>query len=144
MPFFVRWPRIVPPGSRSDATVCLTDVFATLAEIVDAPLPDDAAEDSVSLLPLLRGGEGFDRPPVVHHSVSGMFAVREGKWKLVAGNGSGGREEPRGEPFGRPYQLFDLEADPSETRDLLDAQPDVARRLEEALETIRASGRSRK
>jgi arylsulfatase A-like enzyme len=144
VPFFVRWPRIVPPGSRSDATVCLTDVFATLAEIVDAPLPDDAAEDSVSLLPLLRGGEGFDRPPVVHHSVSGMFAVREGKWKLVAGNGSGGREEPRGEPFGRPYQLFDLEADPSETRDLLDAQPDVARRLEEALETIRASGRSRK
>ena len=139
VPFFARWPGVVSPGSRSEATVCLTDVFATLAEIVGVPLPQDAAEDSISLLPLLRGEEeGFHRTPVIHHSVSGMFAIRDGKWKLVAGNGSGGREEPKGEPFGRPYQLYDLEADPSETRDLLDEHPDDARRLEAALEGIRA------
>jgi arylsulfatase A-like enzyme len=133
----------VAAGSRSRATVCLTDVFATLAEITGAPLREKAAEDSVSLLPLLRGDEGFERPPVIHHSVSGMFAIRDGRWKLVAGNGSGGREEPKGEPFGRPYRLYDLRADPAETRDLLDVQPDVARRLEESLEAIRERGRSR-
>jgi arylsulfatase A len=143
VPLFVRWPGVVAPGSRSRATVCLTDVFATLAEIVGADLPEDAAEDSISLLPLLRGeGDTYERPPVVHHSVAGMFAIRDGRWKLVAGNGSGGRERPRGEPFGRPYRLYDLEADPSETRDLRDAHPDVARRLEEELEQLRARGRS--
>jgi arylsulfatase A len=144
VPFFVRWPGVVSPGSRSDATVCLTDVFATLAEVVGTPLPADAAEDSFSLLPLLRGSrERFARAPVVHHSVNGMFAVRDGRWKLVAGNGSGGREEPVGEPFGRPYRLYDLQADPSETEDQWEAEADTARRLEAALERIRSSGRSR-
>jgi len=143
VPFFVRWPGAVSPGTRSDATVCLTDVFATLAEIVGAPLPADAAEDSFSLLPLLLGKGRFLRAPVIHHSVSGMFAIRDGKWKLVAGNGSGGRETPTGEPFGRPYRLFDLQADPSETEDRREAEPDTARRLEVALERIRSRGRSR-
>jgi arylsulfatase A len=144
VPFFVRWPGVVSPGRRSETAVCLTDVFATLADLVGEALPDDAAEDSFSLLPLLRGGEEtFDRAPVIHHSVSGMFAIRDGRWKLVAGNGSGGREEPTGEPFGRPYRLYDLEADPSETHDVHDAHPDVARRLDDALEQLRRRGRSR-
>ena len=144
VPFFVRWPGVVTPGSRSDVTVCLTDVFATVAEIVGVSVPEDTAEDSFSLLPLLRGeSERFKRAPVIHHSARGMFGIRDGRWKLVAGNGSGGREEPKGEPFGRPYQLFDLEADPSETRDRLSEEPDVASRLEATLERNRSSGRSR-
>jgi arylsulfatase A len=144
VPFFARWPGVVAPGTRSDETICLTDLFATLADVIGAPRPRGAAEDSFSLAPLLRGEAGpFERAPVVHHSAEGMFAIRDGRWKLVAGNGSGGREEPRGEPFGRPYTLFDLEADPSETRDVLSEHPDVARRLEAELERIRSSGRSR-
>ena len=142
VPFFVRWPGVVEPGSRSDATICLTDVFATVAEAVGAPLPDDAAEDSFSLLPLMRG-KAIQRAPLVHHSVSGMFAIRDGRFKLVAGNGSGGREKPKGEPFARPYQLYDLEAEPAELKDVLGEYPEVARRLGAALDEIRASGRSR-
>ena len=58
-------------------------------------------------------GKGWKTPraPVVHHSAGGMFAIRDGKWKLVLGNGSGGREQPRGKPFDKPYQLFNLVAD---------------------------------
>lgn len=144
VPFLVRWPGRISSGSRSETTVCLTDVFATLADVLGASVPDAAAEDSFSLLPLLRGNpDRFDRAPVIHHSVDGMFAIREGRWKLVAGNGSGGREEPKGEPFGRPYRLFDLEADPPEGKDVLSGHPDVAGRLEAALERIRTNGRSR-
>jgi arylsulfatase A-like enzyme len=142
VPFFVRWPGRVSPGSRSDAPVCLTDVFATVADVVGARLPRDGAEDSFSFLPLLRGAS-TERAPLVHHSVNGTFAIRDGRWKLVAGNGSGGREDPPGEPFGRPYQLFDLEADPSERKDVLADHPDVAKRLEATLERLRTSGRSR-
>ena len=72
-----------------------------------------------------------------------MFAIRDGRWKLVAGNGSGGREKPSGKPFERPYQLFDLEIDPSEKRNVYDRHPIVATRLEQALESIRTRGHSR-
>ncbi len=144
VPFFVRWPGEVEPSSVRHETVCLTDIFATVADIVGEELPDDVAEDSFSMLPIFRGGTWrTPRAPVIHHSSGGMFAIRDGRWKLVAGNGSGGREKPRGKPFERPYQLYDLEADPSEKRDVHDRNPGVVARLEQALDRIRASGRSR-
>lgn len=144
VPFFARWPGVVKAGSRTDATICLTDFFATAAEVVGAALPDDAAEDSFSLLGLLKGGNWKEpRAPVIHHSAAGMFAIRDGNWKLVAGNGSGGREQPKGKPFARPYALFDLSSDLGETKNLVEQLPDVASRLEEQLTKLRESGRSR-
>jgi len=143
VPFFVRWPGKVRAGSESDQTICLTDFFATVAEITDAALPDDAAEDSFSLLPLLTGEGDFKRAPVIHHSAAGMFAIRDGEWKLIAGNGSGGRQDPRGTPFERPFMLFDLSEDIAEEINLIDQVPDVARRLEAQLDDIRSNGRSR-
>ncbi|MCY4601094.1 MAG: sulfatase-like hydrolase/transferase [Acidobacteria bacterium] len=142
VPFFVHWPGKILPGSVRSETVSLTDVFATLAEIVGERLPADAAEDSFSLLPLFRG-RTWARPPVIHQSSGHMFAIREGRWKLVAGNGSGGEEQPVGKAFARPYQLFDLEADPSERMNLYDQHRTVADRLEKSLEHIRSRGRSR-
>ena len=143
VPFFARWPGKVRAGSRTDATICLTDFFATAAEIVGSPLPDDAAEDSFSLLPVLTGRGEFERAPVIHHSSGGMFAIRDGKWKLVAGNGSGGRLKPLGEVFGRPYQLYDLSEDIAEIEDRIEQVPEVAQRLEAELERLRNVGRSR-
>ncbi len=142
-PFFVRWPGHVKPGIRSDATICLTDFFATVADITGAELPHDAAEDSFSLLALWQGKPWKRGAPVIHHSIAGMFAIRDGLWKLVAGNGSGGRERPRGEPFARPYKLFDMSTDVSERNDLIGKYPAVADRLETILDKIRNSGRSR-
>ena len=72
-----------------------------------------------------------------------MFAIRDGNWKLVLGNGSGGRERPRGQPFAKPYHLFDLTQDISERKNLIDEYPEVASRLEQACEEIRDRGRSR-
>ncbi len=143
VPFFARWPGRIKPGSRTSATICLTDFFATAAEVAGAGLPEKAAEDSFSFLPLLAGGTPERRAPVVHHSANGVFAVRDGKWKLVLANGSGGREKPQGDPFAKPYRLFDLEADISEKTNLIEEHPEVAARLEEALTKMRESGRSR-
>ncbi|MFL2938597.1 MAG: hypothetical protein ACJZ7A_05810 [Opitutales bacterium] len=53
--FLVRWTGKIKPGSRSDQIVSITDIFATCAEIIGRPLPEDAAEDSVSFLNCLLG-----------------------------------------------------------------------------------------
>ena len=146
VPFFVRWPGRVPAGSRVEQAICLTDFFDTCADVVQRPLPNDAAEDSFSFLPAALGARGravAARPPIVHHSVAGMFALRKGRWKLVAGNGSGGRQQPKGKPFGEPFQLFDLERDLGEERDVAAEHPGVVAALRAELEALRAAGRSR-
>lgn len=138
VPFFVRWPGHVQPGTHTDTTICLTDVFATVAEVLGQPLPKNGAGDSYSFLDLMTGSaRQHTRPPVIHHSAAGMFAIRDGRWKLVLGNGSGGRQSPRGRPFAKPFFLADLKADPSETVNRANKNPDVAIRLEAAAEKIR-------
>ena len=141
VPFLVRWPGKVRPASVSSRTICHTDIFATCAEIVGASVDARTAQDSFSFLGELKQVPGkpptSERPPVIHHSGGGMFAIRSGKWKLVLGNGSGGREKPRGRPFEKPWQLFDLESDPAESKNVIDAHPDVATELEAAFEKIR-------
>ena len=144
VPFFARWPNKIAPGSVYAEPVCHVDLFATCAEILEKKLPNDAAEDSFSLLPAMLGQEAkTPRVPVINHSAAGMFAIRDGKWKLVLGNGSGGRAKPKGKPFEKPYSLWDLSEDLSEKQDLIEKYPDIAQRLEAECLRIRDAGRSR-
>jgi len=146
VPLIVRWPAVIAPGSRSDRTVGLIDLAATFAEIAEAPLDDRTAEDSFSLLPILRGDEAtYARRSLVMHSIHGAFAIRRGDWKLALCPGSGGWSNPV--PGKEPAdasrrQLFDLRTDPSESHDLSDAFPGIAAELNDELERIVARGRS--
>jgi arylsulfatase A len=136
----------VKAGTVCDETICHVDLMATCAEVAGVKrLPGNAAEDSFSIVSLLENGQWgkVKRAPVVHHSASGMFAIRDGKWKLVLGSGSGGREKPSGARWEQPYHLFDMEADLGETTNLYEENPDVARRLEAAMLSLFANGRSR-
>jgi len=147
MPFIVRWPQpgSIKPGTTSKALVCFTDVMATLADLVGAKLPANAGEDSISFLPILLGTKPKTPPrdTIVHPA--GIFAIRSGKWKLIAGLGSGGFSKPRrrkpgpGEPAG---QLYDLEANLGETKNLYAEKPDVVERLTKLLAEQRKAGRS--
>lgn len=146
VPFFVRWPKVVKAGSTCAVPICHVDLFATAAAVAGTKLPSpiEAAPDSFSLLPLLQGQEkSFRRAPIVHHSAAGTFAIRDGEWKLVLGNGSGGRQKPRGRRFTPPFQLFNLKDDLAETTDRLSAQPEVVAKLQAALFKILADDRSR-
>jgi arylsulfatase A-like enzyme len=140
VPFFVRWPDRVKPDSTSAATVCLTDLFATAAQVAETKIPAGAARDSYGFLDALDGKPYQRAEPVIHHSASGMFAIREGKWKLVLGNGSGGRQAPKGKPFARPYGLFDLQTDIGETRNVIAEATAVAQDLEATFKPIHKSG----
>jgi arylsulfatase A-like enzyme len=79
----------------------------------------------------------------VNHSANGTFAIRDGKWKLVLGDGSGGREKPSGRPFGTPWQLYDLDTDPTESMDLAETNREVVEELGAELFRFLANEKSR-
>ncbi|MCP5536219.1 MAG: arylsulfatase [Akkermansiaceae bacterium] len=148
VPFIVRWPEHVAAGSTSDQLICLTDFFATAADITGMALPANSAEDSVSFLPALSGKPIVStRAGVIHHSISGHFAYRQGKWKLLLARGSAGWTGPKENqlPEDAPKaQLYDMEKDPGETKNLYETNPEVAARLLAQLEADVFSGRSTK
>ncbi len=145
IPFIARWPGKVKADSTNDQLVCLTDLMATCSEILKQPLPENCAQDSVSFLPALSGQPIVStRAGVIHHSISGHFGYRQGKWKLLLAKGSGGWSSPNEKQSKNALaaQLYDIEADPGETTNLYESQPDVAARLLEQLESDVTRGRS--
>jgi len=121
--------------------------MATCSDLLKAPLPSPAAEDSVSFLPAFSGAKiASTRKGVVHHSVSGHFSYRQGKWKLLLARGSGGwtaPQEGKAKKAGAVVaQLYDLEADPAEANNLYEEQPEIANRLLEQLTSDVNRGRS--
>lgn len=151
MPLIVRWPQVVSPGSETKQTICFTDVLATLADIWDAELPQEAGPDSFSFLPVLTGKQDEQVPirgPIVMSPGAGpsMMMIREGNWKLIRGLGSGGFSKPkkvRPTQDGPAGQLYNLHEDPSEHNNLFAQSPDVVARLESLMQEIVESGRSR-
>ena len=148
VPFLMRWPGAIKAGSKVDVPVCQSDYLATIADIVGAEIPDNAAEDSYSLLPLIseKANEEYaSERAVIHHSVTGHFAIRKGKWKLNMFRGSGGSLKPRfiepkeGEA---PYELYNMETDPGETTNLYFQHPKIVETLESEISGIIKSGRS--
>ena len=143
VPFIVRWPGVVAPGSTSAATIGLVDLMATAADVVGERLPADAAEDSVSFLPVLRRPEApFDRgAAIVMQSGDGSLAIRDGRWKLCLAPGSGGLSSPRPGSGGRagPSRRCSSTISsriPARRRIWRAAHPDVVRRLTALLETV--------
>lgn len=147
VPFLARWPGRIKPASTSAQLICHSDFLATCADLLGAKLPANAGEDSVSILPALLG---TDRAPlheaVVHHSIQGMFSIRQGAWKLALCPGSGGWAAPndaKARQSGLPeVQLYDLAADPAETKNVHAENPAVVARLRALLERYVADGRS--
>ena len=147
VPFIVRWPARVKAGSKSDQIICTTDLMATAAEIVGTKLSDTAGEDSVSFLPALLGKDTAPlREAIVHHSINGSFSIRQGNWKLELCGDSGGWSAPK--PGTReaaelpPIQLYDLNTDIGEKKNVQGAHPEIVQRLTTLLEKYVADGRS--
>jgi len=139
VPLIARWPGRVAPGATSTAPVCLTDFFATAAELAGAALPASAAEDSFSFAAALlgRASDAPRRPALINHSVDGEFSYREGPWKLVLRNRDT-LAKSRGQP--RLTELYNLETDLAETTDVAALNPAVVRRLRAALDAAVARG----
>ncbi|WP_135546554.1 sulfatase family protein [Paenibacillus cymbidii] len=146
IPLLVQWPERIKAGTIVDEPVCLTDLLATVADLLDVPLPEDAGEDSVSNLGVWLGQFASPlREATVHHSINGSFSIRQGQWKLELCPGSGGWSYPKPgeEPEGSlPIQLYDLSADIGERENVALAHPQIVKQLEQLLEQYVQSGRS--
>jgi len=159
VPFLVQWPAQVKGGTTYDHPVCLLDFMATAADITGTKIPDNAAEDSVSFLPALKGKNEPVREAIVHHSINGSFSIRQANWKLELCPDSGGWSDPRPAGGGKgkgkgkkgtatpapalaPLQLYDLSQDIGEKTNVQAEHPEIVERLSKLLEKYVADGRS--
>ncbi len=139
VPFIVRWPGIVSPGRTSTQLVAQADLLATIADILGFKLPANAGEDSFSLLPLFQGKDQPVRDQAISCAITGVPSLRQGPWKLLLAPGSGGWSKGGG---GNPVQLYDLQADIGETRNLATAEPERVAKMQTLLEKLISEGRS--
>lgn len=154
VPFIARWPEKIQPGTVSDETICHVDFMATVAAILGHKLPDNAAEDSVSILPALLGEQLTTplREATVHHSARGKFAIRQGDWVFIdapSGDDNGTNGEPawlkseRGyTTHEQPCELFNVRDDLSQRHNRYADQPDIAGKLASLLKKYIDEGRS--
>ena len=154
VPFIARWPGRIKAGSASDQTLNLTDLMATCAAVVEAKLPNEAAEDSYNLLPALLGqvpAGRMIRPDTIHQTISLALAIRSGPWKYLDHKGSGGNDY--GRELLKPFvlkesaptadgQLYYLVDDPGETTNLAFKYPARVKEMKARLEEYKSSGRS--
>jgi arylsulfatase A-like enzyme len=136
VPFLVRWPGVVKPGSVCDQLVHQADVMATLAEIWSFKRPDNVGEDSVSLLPLLKGGTQPVREHAISHSSTGIATLRRGAWKLITA------PDPEAAKPAPSVQLYDLATDLGERRNLAEDKPELVSEMLALMGQLVSEGRS--
>jgi arylsulfatase A len=147
IPLIIRFPGQAPAGQVSDVLVSQTDLFATLAAAIGAPLTraDAGAEDSISFLSALLGRPGAGRAAMVHNTHDG-YALRQGSWLLIdTPKGHVSKPDPRwlkkhGLPERPdPVSLYNLAADPGQTTNLAALQPRRVTDMQAMLRRLRAS-----
>jgi len=136
VPFLVRWPGQIPAGTVSDALVDITDLKATFAAASGATLRAGASIDGFNQLAAFTDpGAPSARAALVHHSIDGAFALRVDRWKFIDHPGSGGWS-PFDEENAPTGQLYDMDSDPSESRNLHEDMPGLVAELAKRLRVI--------
>ena len=122
VPMIAKWPSKIKAGTKTDHISAFWDVMPTLAEIIGKNL--DATIDGISFLPTLNGENDQKEHDYLYwefHEKGGRTAIRKGKWKGV-------KYDVLTQP-NRVIELYNLEEDPSENKNLAGKHPDVVKEL---------------
>ena len=116
VPFIAKWPGHIKPGSVNDTPVIGTDIFATVLDIVNIPLPTDRTIDGASMLPVFAGKPADRKIPMFWRthvsSAQDRVAVRVGDWKIVANDTL------------TKFMLFNVKKDWQEKNNLATSEPE--------------------
>jgi arylsulfatase A len=146
VPFLVRWPGVIKPGTTSKALVSQVDLLATFAAVMDYTLPDSAAVDSHNMLPYLRGEAERVREACVQNTNANGYALRQGDWLLIqakdgyvtARNKAWESRHDYPADDQNPVELYNLAEDIEQKKNLAAAQPERVASMVAALQEIRA------
>jgi arylsulfatase A-like enzyme len=134
VPCIVNWPATVPPGVVCNELVSAMDFYPTIASVVGHDPATLPKHDGVDVLPLWKGTRGVKGPreSFFYFKRNELQAVRSGRWKLRHAFEMETASDPK------RLELYDLTADPGETRDLASLHPEVVARLAKAMADVRA------
>lgn len=145
VPFIVRWPGKIKPGSQSDEVVSQVDFAATFAEMTGYKLKQNEARDSYNLLPVLHSKK-YARPlriATVQNTSPGKFALRQGDWVLIDAPSGAVRKETKpyldhfnlkAYPNDNPGLLFNLKNDPRQSKNLFNKYPERVENMKALLQ----------
>ena len=170
VPFIARWPGHVPAATTSDQVICNVDMLASMAALTGVKLPEEAGPDSINILPALTGDpkDPIRDHLVLAASKSSHLAIRQGNWVYINAKGGGGftgnrvgdhhlggpaalrfagetnSDVKNGElkPDGPREQLYDLDSDLSQSRNVIRNYPEQAALMAERLEKLQQEPRS--
>ena len=121
-PFFMKWPAVLPAGGTVDTPVSHIDIFSTAAAAAGAPLPGDRVIDGVDLVPYATGRAEGDAHEALFWRSGDLQVVMADGWKLQVD----GRQEK--------HWLYHLDEDPTEQKNLAEAEPERVRKLKTQLD----------
>jgi arylsulfatase A-like enzyme len=146
-PCIMRWPGKIPAGAVTNELAVTFDLLPTFAKLIGAQLPADRIIDGKDIAPLMFATPGANTPHDAFYYYWGkrLDAVRAGKWKLIFPHDFNSKPpDPVG--GGKPTKyiktsielsLYDLDADPGETKNVIADHPDVVARLQSLAEQAR-------
>jgi arylsulfatase A len=144
VPFVVSWPDKIPAGITSSSMINLTDVFATIIELLGGEIhkENDVAPDSISFYQSLfpsQNQKQNERTNMITTNAQGIFAVRQGPWKYIEGKlpdtWKGNRKSTyQGQAI---KQLYNIEEDPSEQKNSIETNKTIAEKMQKTLDSIR-------
>jgi len=151
IPFIVRWPGNIEAGSVTKELISQVDIMATLAQITGIELPEGAAPDSYSFLPVLKG-ENYNTPlreATIHNTYESVWGIRMGDWLYINSSSGGHREMPEAFKKLRGYAdfstdglLFNMHEDPEQRVNLYEKYPERIKEMDMLLQQYRESGSS--
>lgn len=169
VPFIAWWPGRIEAGSVSDQMLSNVDMLATFAALTGRGLGEGERQDSINMLPAMMGDpdRALRTEMIVTPHRSTHMALRDGKWMYIPAKSDGGFKGSRpdqhawggaavtqlvGTPNsdienGRikagapPAQLYDLEADMNQTKNLFNERPEVVAQMKARLGEYKAGKR---
>lgn len=143
VPFIVKWPDHIKPGTTSNALVDQIDLVASLASLTGQSLDHGDAPDSINILPALLGRSHTGRQSLVEEA--GSLSLVEGRWKVIRSSNKPAYDQNTKTELGNAPepQLYDRTVDPGEKQNVAAAHPKIVKRKLTQLDQLQSAGRSR-